>query len=138
MTGVSVGQISVAMGRCPTMTKNQFHGPSLQYMWRCAQPSFSTSWALQACDCPNQPLGEGRAVQGDSLHFRPLSGGTLLCSIVAGDVGWMLGLIPQTREGHGCSVVGLQETTPQTPPLPPRCVQVLQPLLSFIPAQELI
>lgn len=72
------------------------------------------------------------------VHFRPLSGGTLLCSIVAGDVGWMLGLIPQTREGHGCSVVGLQETTPQTPPLPPRCVQVLQPLLSFIPAQELI
>lgn len=30
MTGVSVGQISVAMHRCPTVTKNQFHGPSLQ------------------------------------------------------------------------------------------------------------
>lgn len=28
----------------------------------CAQPSSSPSCALQACDCPSQPLGEGLAV----------------------------------------------------------------------------
>lgn len=33
-----MGQISVAMERCPTMTKDQFHGPSLQYTYVLSLP----------------------------------------------------------------------------------------------------